>query len=137
PMPVSNTLLLERKQSLRKKIGIAFAKNPEITDEMMDFLETLVAQVSDEAQAAYVAQRIQNKHEIREELSKELVSKQDLLLAETRLQSEISQVETSLRSEIKQVRIEIRFYVALIILAMVILNPGTLQAIRELLPFLK
>ena len=125
-MPVSNTLLLERKQSLRKKIGIAFAKNPEITDEMMDFLDTLIAQVSDEAQATYENQRVQNKHELREELSKELVTKgefqietgairSDILLLKTELQAEIQevraeikQVETSLRAEIQEVRAEIK-----------------------------
>ena len=70
-MLTTNTLLLERKQSLRKKMEIVFSENPEMTDAMMDFLDALtdfsdalIAQLHDEAQ------RTQNKHELREDLSK-------------------------------------------------------------------
>ncbi|MEK6557884.1 MAG: hypothetical protein AABZ14_06255 [Candidatus Margulisiibacteriota bacterium] len=154
-MVATNTLLLERKQSLRKKIGVAFAKNPEITDEMMDFLDTLIAQVSDEAQATYENQRVQNKHELREELSKELVTKgefqietgairSDILLLKTELQAEIQevraeikQVETSLRAEIKLSNVKTVFQTALIILVVLLTTPGGTHLLEKVFPFLR
>ena len=161
-MVATNTLLLERKQALRKKMGVAFAKNPEITDEMMDFLDALVAQISDEAQATHENQRVQNKHEIREELSKELVSKQDLLLTkadlqaeiqevrgeiqevraeiqqvESSLRTEINRVETSLRAEIKLSNLKTSFQTALIVLVVLLTTPGGTHLLEKVFSFLR
>ena len=99
----------------------------------MDFLDALVAQISDEAQATHENQRVQNKHEIREELSKELVSKQDLLLTKADLQAEIQEV----RAEIKLSNVKTAFQTALIILVVLLTTPGGTHLLEKVFAFLR
>ena len=155
-----NRTLTEKK--LRSALHISFPKEPETEQGIIDFLNTYIDDFASKISAQQDEASLRTKTALREDLRKDLSSKEDVLLTktelkaeiqevraesqqvETRLQSEIQQVETRLRAEIQELRIEIkhlktdiRLYALLIILAMVILNPGTLQAIRELFPFLR
>ena len=148
-----NRTLTEKK--LRSALHISFPKEPETEQGIIDFLNTYLDDFASKLSEQQDAASLHVKTALREDLRKELASKEDVFLTETRLQAEIQQVDTSLRAEIQQVKTElraeinelrieikhlktdIRLYALLIILAMVILNPGTLQAIRELLPFLR
>ena len=76
---------------------------------------------------------IQKKLELRDELTKELATKADLQLVETRLRSEIQEV----RSEIKVYHAQTRLYLVVLICVMIITNPKALELIAKIFGIVK
>ena len=107
-----NTVYTQKKQSLRKSLQLVFPKNPEAADEMMDAFELAVEEMQGHVTALVEDHRIQNKFEIRDELSKELATKGELFLVKTELQSAVDQLRTELRAEIAELRAEVKSEIA-------------------------
>ena len=74
---------------------------------------------------------LQKKLEIKEELSKELASKADIVLSETSLRAEIKQVELRLNSRIDKLEIKLNFLIVLMIIALTLMNPVAADIIRS------
>ena len=130
PLAINRTAT---EKKLRTALHLSFPKEPETEQGIIDFLNAHMEDFASKISQQQDEASLRTKTALREDLRKDLSSKEDVLLAETRLKAEINE----LRIEMKHLKTDIRLYATLIILAMVILNPGTLQAIRELLPFLR
>jgi ABC-type phosphate transport system auxiliary subunit len=91
---------------------------------------------------------LQKKLELKDELTKELASKADILLTKTELRAEIDKV----RSEIDKLRVELegkidrleikleskmRIYFLILLFTIIILNPKSIELVSKLLGILK
>jgi hypothetical protein len=92
------TLPIEILYLLEEKIGKEEAKK--VSSAIVLSLDTIENKAKDTA--------VQKKLELRDELSKELASKADVLQAKTELRAEILLVETRLNAKIDAVRAEIQ-----------------------------
>ena len=119
-----------------------------------------------EVKRLFDSTRQQSKHELRDELSKELASKADLEMVQVALKSDIEQLRTEVKSDIEQLRTEVKsdielvkanlehlrteltariekselktnFQTVIIILAVLLTSPGGTSLIHKLLSFIK
>ena len=74
----------------------------------------------------YEQSREQSKYEIRDELTKELVTKADLKLA-----------QTELKADIKVTNLKTMFQTAIIILIILATTPGGTNLLEKIFPFIK
>lgn len=80
---------------------------------------------------------LQKKLELKDELTKELATKADLQLAETRLNGRIDMVKAEIKAEIQQVeaRINIKFIIILVVI--ILNNPKALDLIARIFGIVK
>jgi len=78
--------------------------DPELAKKVIEAIEKSLSSIEEKAKE----QKIIIKHELKDELTKELVTKDELKATEERLRGEIKTTEEKLRREIEEVRGEIR-----------------------------
>ncbi|MBF0542142.1 MAG: hypothetical protein HQK91_11925 [Nitrospirae bacterium] len=79
----------------------------------------------------------QKKLELKDELSKELTSRADLQLSETRLNAKIDNLEIKLEAKIDMVFAQLRLLLVVIISAIIIFNPKALELISKIFGIVK
>lgn len=120
---MAQSITLETYISLEKEFGKTIAeKVTKLLDYSFAQSEKKVEQIA-----------TQKKLEIRDELSKELASKADLAVLESKLLLEIEKVETKIMS----VKSEFRLYFVILLCAMIILNKDSLTLIGQILGLVK
>ena len=80
---------------------------------------------------------LQKKLELRDELSKELAGKADLLAVKADLQGTINTLKSDLQGEIKALRWEFKLYFAVITAVILLTNPRALDLLTRLLGVVK
>jgi len=97
-----------------------------------------------EVKRLFDSTRQQSKHELRDELSKELASKADLEMVQVALKSDIELVKanlehlrTELTARIEKSELKTNFQTVIIILAVLLTSPGGTSLIHKLLSFIK
>ncbi|MBI5184125.1 MAG: hypothetical protein HZA01_00115 [Nitrospinae bacterium] len=113
------TLPLEIYELLEKKVGRDEAK--EVIKIIDASLETI------EKKAEGIA--LQKKLEIKDELTKELATKADLLV----LKAEMSAMKTELERRIDNLNQKLNFMIILMIIALTLMNPVMAEVIKGLL----
>jgi hypothetical protein len=136
------TLPLEIYDILERKVGRDDAR--EIGKAIEFSFEAIERKAEDVA--------LQKKFELRDDLTKELASKADVLLVKTELKSEIDKLRVELRAEIDKLRVEVRgeidklrieleskmrIYFLILLFTIILLNPKSTELISKLLSVLK
>ena len=125
------------EQKLRTALHLSFPKEPETEQGIIDFLNSYMEDFASRLSEQQDEASLHVKATLREDLRKELASKEDVFLAETRLQAEISRVEISLRAEIKLSYVKTAFQTALIILVVLLTTPGGTHLLEKVFAFLR
>ena len=161
--PMENPRTLNRVETERKlstALHLSFPKAPETEQGIIDFLNAHFEDFASRISGQHNEASLQTKTALREDLRKELASKEDVLLVKaeiiqvkTELQAEIQQVKTELQTEIQQVRTELKaeiqwvraeiklsnlktnFQTALVILVILLTTPGGLHLLEKLFPW--
>jgi len=111
---MASTLTLDIYNILEEKIGKEEAKK--VTSAIEIGFDTM------EKRAEEIA--LQKKLELRDELTKELATKADLLLLETKLEARIDKVKTELSTKFN-------FMIVLMILALTLMNPVVADILKS------
>jgi hypothetical protein len=95
---------------------------------------------------------LQKKLELKDELTKELASKADVLLVKTELRAEIDKLRVEVKGEIDKFRVEVRaeidkfrieleakmrIYFLILLFTIILLNPKSTELLSKLLSLLK
>ena len=130
-------------------------KSRDVVEAFQKSYEQVIESLREELIRMNQESRQQNKYELRDELTKELVTKSDmentrvLLKADidqvrselkqvhTELKADISQVRTELKADIKLTNLKTMFQTAIIIVIILAATPGGTNLLEKIFPFIR
>jgi len=124
---MSTTLPIEILYLLEEKIGKEEARK--VSSAIVLSLDVIEKKANDTA--------LQKKLELKDELTKELATKADLLQVKTELRAEIQQVKTELNAKIDNLEIKMKLYFVILLCAIFLSNPSAINLITKILGLAK
>ena len=133
--------LLELYELFEKKLGKEEAK------EAIELVGKAIETVREEAKA----QKPVLKAEIREELRKELATKEDVAILDQKMETvykeldqkietvrqEIETVRQELKGEIRELRVYMKFTIIIVVIGITVLNPNFTELVKSIISMLK
>ncbi len=106
-------------------------KDEKLAQEVVKTIEKSLETIENKARE----EKVVLKAEIKDELRKELATKEDIALLEEKMQSirqEMQTIREELRGEIKELRVYIKFLIIFLVVFLTLLNPQFYEAIKTI-----
>jgi len=146
----TSTMTKELYKTIEKEL-----KSRDVAEAFQKSYEQVIESLRKELIRMNQESRQQNKYELRDELTKELVAKSDMENTRVLLKADIDQVRTELKADIDQVRSELKqvhtelkadikltnlktmFQTAIIIVIILAATPGGTNLLEKIFPFIR
>ncbi|RUM43768.1 MAG: hypothetical protein DSY35_02955 [Desulfurobacterium sp.] len=115
------TLPLEVYEAIRKVV-----KDENVAKEVIKTIEKSLEVIEDKAKE----QKVIVKAELKDELRKELVTKEEFFGEIGKLRQEIETIRQELKGEIRELRIYMKFLIILLIIGFTLFNPNFFELLK-------